>query len=232
MRTRGRGGSMAAAVTTAPHAVPPPPFVCRSVVLVPCIHGFFGSLFLYRSYRLQQYIIRAIVSGMEVFDLINDDDQVIGQVSRDDAHQDATLTHRAVHFTLVDPINHTVMVTRRALSKKHDGGILCVLGEHVQAGESYEHAVVRGADEELGFYATVVEKVGEHVFSGDTFTERVKMYLIVCDQHAKLTPDPAEIADVTWYTLEQLHTLAVSDMTRHWVEAIDWDASLNALHKS
>jgi len=163
---------------------------------------------------------------MEFLDLINGNDEVVGKVSRSDAHNNASLTHRAVHFTLIDPVSHSVMVSRRAFSKKHDGGILCFLGEHVLSGEDYEDATQRGAKEELGIDVTKLFNVGEHVFSDENFSERIKMFLIEYRQNKPLQPDPAEIAEICWYTRAQLRTILVSTMAQYWLDNIDWTAIL------
>jgi len=165
---------------------------------------------------------------MEVLDVIDENDRVIGQASRTDCHTDPTLIHRAVHFTLVDLANRLVMISRRARSKKHDGGLLCFLGEHVNAGEDYEAAVRRGAKEELEFTASTVHEAGEHVFAEPTSTERVKFYLIEADHAQPLTWDKDEIEEIEWVTPEQLGTFAVSAMTEFWREHIDWRELLDS----
>ena len=165
---------------------------------------------------------------MELLDVIDEGDHVIGQASRAECHANPTLVHRAVQFTLVDPASKLIMISRRSRAKKHDGGLLCFLGEHVTAGEGYEEAVRRGVQEELGVAATASHEAGEHIFAEATSTERVKFYLVDAARDQHLSWDPDEIEEVLWVTREQLGTLTVSAMTNHWREEVDWARFVNS----
>jgi isopentenyldiphosphate isomerase len=165
---------------------------------------------------------RIVAGYMEMVDIIDGDDNVIGQALKSDCHRNASLVHRTVHFTLIDPSARRVMISRRSYTKPHDGGKLCFLGEHVLAGEGYDTAVHRGVVEELSVEATALREVGEHIFTGSTFTERVKMFLVSCAMINRLRPDPDEVAALEWHTVKQLGDLVVSEMTRYWVDHIDW----------
>jgi isopentenyldiphosphate isomerase len=88
----------------------------------------------------------------EILDLVDDQDNVIGQVPRklfaDPSHiPDGNM--RAAEVFLVNK-NGELWVPRRSLHKKQwPGGFDFSAAEHVQAGETYPDAMVRGLQEEL-----------------------------------------------------------------------------------
>src|SRR5512140_145990 len=85
----------------------------------------------------------------EMFDVVSDEDLVIGQQSRAVVHQTGLL-HRGVHIWLFAP-DGKVLIQRRARDRSAEPGTLdCSVSEHVQAGEDYLPAAYRGLKEELG----------------------------------------------------------------------------------
>ncbi|MBD3387495.1 MAG: NUDIX domain-containing protein [Candidatus Altiarchaeales archaeon] len=85
----------------------------------------------------------------EFFDIVDDDDNVVGRAGRQEAH-DNHLLHRSVQFFIFDPENR-ILVNRRSQGKEFFAGMWSiVLGGHVPSGESYYDAVVREAEEEAG----------------------------------------------------------------------------------
>ena len=88
----------------------------------------------------------------EIFDVVNEKDEVIGTAPREECHSNPGLIHHTVHFTLIDRKKKRVFLTQRSFKKEHDAGKYCFLGEHMLSGESYEDALKRGS----GFLETVV----------------------------------------------------------------------------
>lgn len=85
----------------------------------------------------------------EMFDVVNDEDMVIGQESRSVVHQKGLL-HRGVHVWLFAP-DGKVLIQRRTEDRPTEPGSLdCSVSEHVKAGEDYLPAAQRGLQEELG----------------------------------------------------------------------------------
>jgi isopentenyldiphosphate isomerase len=158
---------------------------------------------------------------MEILDIVNEQDEVIGQATRDECHNDPSLLHRTVHFTLFDKATDSILLTRRSLKKTHDAGKLCFLGEHIFKGESYAEALKRGVVEELGVMVSSYQELGHHVFRYDQQSEFVRFFLAKYDGDA-ITFDKDEIEDVEWVKQESLTSFAdqVSDMTNHWIKQI------------
>lgn len=84
----------------------------------------------------------------ELFDIVDDNDNVIGQTTRSDVHRSG-LQHRGVHLLLFDR-NGRMLIQKRSADKRQYASLWdCSVSEHVQAGESYPDAAVRGAKEEM-----------------------------------------------------------------------------------
>ncbi|MFA5828160.1 MAG: NUDIX hydrolase [Candidatus Shapirobacteria bacterium] len=141
--------------------------------------------------------------------------------------QDPKLIHRTVHFTLVDKKAKKILITQRAMSKKTDPGKICFLGEHVISGESYEEALVRGVQEELG-----IEPKNFREMSGDLFrfpeqTEFSKFFVVEWNGE-KIDYKDDELMNIRWVSREELVCLPLdySNTSKKWVETIDWGLGL------
>ena len=84
----------------------------------------------------------------EIFDIVDDNDHVIGRAARSDVHRSG-LQHRGVHLLLFDGAGRMLIQKRSADKRQYASLWDCSVSEHVQAGESYRKAAVRGANEEL-----------------------------------------------------------------------------------
>lgn len=165
---------------------------------------------------------------MEIIDIVNMDDEVIGTATREDAHKNPELIHRAVHFTLIDYDNNKILLTQRSFKKSHDAGKYCFLGEHLVTGESYQEAVVRGIQEELGIPAMNTVELAKEIFRYDYQTEFVRFYVATSDVEV-FHYDQNEMEGVQWITLDELteSDLDISDMTRKWIDTVDWKGLLS-----
>lgn len=166
---------------------------------------------------------------MEIFDLVDRNDNVIGKATRDECHSDPNKIHRTVHFTLVDRKNNKVFLTQRSFSKQTDPGKLCFLGEHMLSGETYDEGVKRGAKEELGLDISKFKEVSHNIFTFPNQTEFVRFFLI--DWNGEdIKYDEHEIVSTKWLDLKTLikQKNEYSDMTRFWIENTNWEEELTS----
>jgi 8-oxo-dGTP pyrophosphatase MutT (NUDIX family) len=90
----------------------------------------------------------------ELFDVVDEADNVVGVCTRGQAHSNPELIHRSVMFFLFDS-GGRVFVSRRSMNKEFfPGHYSIVLGGHVGHGESYDAAVRREALEEANADST------------------------------------------------------------------------------
>lgn len=126
----------------------------------------------------------------EMFDVVDDDDNVVGKATRSECH-DNGLIHRSVMFFVFDSKGR-VLVTKRTQKKDFFPGYWSiVLGGHVRSCESYEEAVVREIEEEIGISAEPMlisffkKRIPEE-------KENVKVFGVVAKDKLKLNMDELE----------------------------------------
>lgn len=167
---------------------------------------------------------------MKTFDVINEEDLVIGTASAEECHSNPKLIHRVVHFTLVDQSSKRILISRRAYNLKFDPGKLCFMGEHVLSGQTYEDALKKGVVDELGFVPKKFKERGNHVFSYDKQREFARFFVIFW-RGEEINYDEKEIVALEWLGLKDLlrRKAEYSSITKYWVKNVDWelDVGLN-----
>jgi len=87
----------------------------------------------------------------EIFDVVNDHDEVIGQAPRREVHARG-LWHRAVHV-LVYNARGQIFLQKRSLKKDTAAGLWDSSSSgHVDSGEDYDPCAVREVREEIGLH--------------------------------------------------------------------------------
>lgn len=111
----------------------------------------------------------------ELFDVVNANDQVIGQATRKEVHAQG-LMHRAVHI-LVFNKKHDCLLQKRSLFKDRQPGVWdSSAAGHLDAGEDYETAAARELEEELGIRDAKLIEVGSLPPSKGSGWEHVRLY--------------------------------------------------------
>lgn len=85
----------------------------------------------------------------EYFDVVDENDQVIGQETRATVHAQ-NLLHRAVHILIFNEAGELLLQKRSPFKDLHPHLWVTSCSGHVDAGESYETACAREIHEELG----------------------------------------------------------------------------------
>ncbi len=137
----------------------------------------------------------------EVLDIVNEDDEVIGQTTRKEVHQKGYI-HRSIFFFLLDQQGRVLVNQRTANKEFYPEYWSMVFGGHVQSGETYEDAVLREVKEEAGIE-------GEPVFLA-SFKKRIdrkdkengKIYKIITGKEPILDRD--ELKQGKFLTIEEL----------------------------
>lgn len=83
---------------------------------------------------------------IELLDIINEDDHVLGAKDRNEVHA-LGLLHREIHVWLFDE-NKNVYFKKRGVGKSSAGLLDATIGGHVDSGESYIEAAIRESKEE------------------------------------------------------------------------------------
>lgn len=140
----------------------------------------------------------------EIFDVVDDLDNVIGNAPRQQVHA-LRLNHRAAHILVYDTAGR-LYLQQRALSKECSPGKWDTSAAgHLQQGEDYAAAAARELHEELGLPPdTALTPLFKLEASAETGREFVWVYRCVATHPVQ--PDPVEISDGRWCTPAELET--------------------------
>lgn len=132
----------------------------------------------------------------EIFDVVNERDEVIGRAPRPEVHR-LGLRHRAVHV-LVFNRRGEVLLQRRSMKKDTSPGLWdSSASGHLDAGEDYDACAVRELREEIGLHAA---KPPERLFKiaacEDTGQEFVWVYRL--EAEGPFVMHPAEVDELRW----------------------------------
>jgi isopentenyl-diphosphate delta-isomerase type 1 len=133
----------------------------------------------------------------EIFDIVNDRDEVIGQLPRRIVHRDGH-KHRAIHV-LVFGSDSRLFLQKRSLSKDTFPGVWdSSASGHLDTGEDYDACAVRELHEELGLKVsappTRLFKIDACAETGQEF---VWVYQLESDGPFVLHPEEIERGD--WF---------------------------------
>lgn len=136
----------------------------------------------------------------EIFDVVDENDQVVGQASRKEVHEKG-LTHRSVHI-LVFNDQGELFLQKRSMKKDENPGYWDTSAAgHVNAGEDYEPCAHRELEEELGIKAELKE-IGRFSARPETFAEHVRVYSGVT--RSSITINKDEISEGRFWALEEI----------------------------
>lgn len=132
----------------------------------------------------------------EIFDVVNERDEVIGQQTRREVHR-LGLMHRAVHVLVFNGAGQ-VFLQKRSMKKDRQPGLWdSSTSGHVDAGEDYDACALRELREEIGLLS-VPRKLFKLPASHQTDQEHVWVYR--CEAEGPFRLDPEEIERGGWFT--------------------------------
>src|SRR5438309_1042142 len=138
----------------------------------------------------------------EIFDVVNERDEIIGRQTRREVHR-LCLKHRAVHV-LVFNSRGEIFLQKRSLKKD------CFPGKwdssasgHLDCSETYDACAVRELQEEIGLELTTPPK---RLFKIDACPETGQEFVWVyrCEAEGPFTLHPEEIECGDWFAPERV----------------------------
>ncbi len=138
----------------------------------------------------------------EIYDVVDEDDKVIGKATRKEVHT-KNLIHRSVLFFIFDK-KRRILITQRTKNKEFFKEYWSIgLGGHVLTGESYDDAVVRECKEEADIDSKPFFMNSFKIRIPDTSdSENARVYRFVTDKKPKL--DPFEIKQGRFLTIKEM----------------------------
>lgn len=146
--------------------------------------------------------MRVVAQKTEVFDIVDENDQVIGQAPRSQCHGDPDLVHRVAHVLLFNRRGELLLQMRAATKDVQPGRWDTSVGGHLDLGESYLAAAYREMEEELGIVGVPLTFMYSSKMRNDFESENVRTYLATCDGEIRFNPE--EIDGVRFWAAEEI----------------------------
>ncbi|MBI2579978.1 MAG: NUDIX domain-containing protein [Candidatus Aenigmarchaeota archaeon] len=140
----------------------------------------------------------------EYFDVVDENDNVIGKASRKECHSNPKLIHRGV-FVLILNSKGQLLLQKRSMKKDlSPGKWTCSASGHNDMGESYEDAAMRETREELGI-ETGLEFMFLVKFRHETESENDRIFIGVHD--GPFHPNRDELDEVKFFDMEEVRKM-------------------------
>jgi isopentenyldiphosphate isomerase len=137
-------------------------------------------------------------SDHEIFDVVNDRDEVIAQETRGTVHRTG-LKHRAVHVLVFNRAGNVFLQKRSMKKDSFPGAWDSSASGHLDAGEDYDACALRELREEIGLNAVQPPlRLFKLDACPDTGQEFVWIYRLESEGPFVLHPD--EIESGAWFT--------------------------------
>ncbi len=139
----------------------------------------------------------------EIFDVVDEQDRVVGQALRSVVHA-RKLLHRAVHIFVFNSRGELLLQKRSSLKDEYPLCYTSSASGHLSAGETYETAAPRELEEELGL-AGELEWLAKFPAGPQTAQEHTVLYRTTTDAPPRI--DPREIDAVSFHPVEEISAM-------------------------
>ena len=140
----------------------------------------------------------------EIFDVVDLNDNVIGQATRGEVHSNSNLIHRSIAVAVFNS-NKKIFLQRRSFSKDTDPLLWTVsCSGHVLTGESYEVTAIRELSEELGIENVKITFLTKYIYKSLNETEITSFYKLLYDGEIILQKD--EIMEGKFFSKGELNS--------------------------
>jgi len=138
----------------------------------------------------------------EILDLVNENDEIIGEVVRKDVHSNKELIHREIAVIIVDSKNR-ILLQKRSDYKTVNSGAWSVTAGHVLKGENLLVTAHQELKEEVGFNTNLVfiKKV-LHRYEWETHFVN---YFLGRYNGEEINIEQAEVSEARFFSEEELN---------------------------
>ena len=144
----------------------------------------------------------------EIFELVNEQGEVIGRATRRECHGNPALIHQVTHVLVFDRGGRLFLQKRSAAKDIQPGRWDTSVGGHMQPGEAPEAAARREMREELGVEAGPLAFAYQYLWRSPVETELVRAFATVHEGPFRL--DPAEIDEGRFWTFAEIGASAAT----------------------
>ena len=126
-----------------------------------------------------------------MFPQVTPDGEIIGAITRGEAHSGSKLLHPVVHLHVFNSQGHLYLQKRPDWKDIQPGKWDTATGGHIDLGENVEMALRREVSEELGITQFEFETLGHYVFESERERELVYVHRTTYD--LPITPNSGEL---------------------------------------
>ncbi len=146
---------------------------------------------------------------MEIIDIVNEKDQIIGEIDKSEVHRGNGPIHREVGIILIDS-NNQILIQQHSLNKKTYPGLwVTSAGGHVKKGEEPYFAAQRELREELGLECELAYLTKN--FDKEISENHMVYWYLGKYNNEKLSPDSNEVETVKLVSQTELEKLMQID---------------------
>jgi len=147
---------------------------------------------------------------------VDENDQVIGAITKAQANSHPEVFHREVRVILFDE-KRRILIQRRSPNKKVYPGVWAETCQgHVSYGLSYEETAHKELQEELGFDTSL--KLIEKTLIKFPNETHFAAWFVGWYRGEKIKPEPAEVADYKFVDCQELAQLAPQMIPSSWAK--------------
>ncbi len=151
----------------------------------------------------------------EVFPIVNEQDRVIGKITRKEAHKSPHIIHRAIAVLIFDN-KKNLLVQRRSVTKDTSPGCWSHgVGGHVAYGEEYLAVAVREIQEELGIEvnSNKLQFLDKIICTSSWEKEMTSVYKLLLKTTSLLHPNQEEVSEIRFVDISMLKEMM---KTQEW----------------
>jgi len=138
----------------------------------------------------------------EIFPIVNENGETIGQATRSHCHDGSKLLHPVVHLHVFNSEGRLFLQKRSRTKDIQPGKWDSSVGGHIDLNETPEEAVLRESFEELGLTGINPIYIAKHII--ETEIERELTYCFYTIYDGDIHIDKVEVTDGRFWTLSEV----------------------------
>ena len=139
----------------------------------------------------------------ELFPAVDNDGNIVGTITRGEAHGGSMTLHPVVHLHLFNSQGQLYLQQRPEWKDIQPGRWDTATGGHIDLGENVDTALKREVREELGVTDFTPERLGHYIFESKRERELVFVHRTTYD--GPVNPNPDELAGGEFWDIDDIN---------------------------